>query len=205
MINATIRDDAQHGGSEAVQKAAAISKAINSSLCVQLRQFSPRPEPEDGTPFVEPEPQPEPEPGPAEPEFPAGGVLYRGGGFGSGQDLKDFFQEGKTYRVPGFLATSFDESVAHRFMDRSDEPQKIMWVIRIDPRGATEPQHRCRHVNLVTSHFAAAEKEYLFAPYSVFSIDHVVWGDDVTPHRIELWAATDNQLQREDLPLAPWS
>ena len=37
--------------------------------------------------------------------FPPGGMTYRGGGFNDTH--KSFFQVGRKYRVPGFLATSF--------------------------------------------------------------------------------------------------
>ena len=47
--------------------------------------------------------------------FPPGGVTYRGGGFDS--QYRGFFSVGKKYRVPGFLATSFDQSIAIKFRD----------------------------------------------------------------------------------------
>ena len=47
--------------------------------------------------------------------FPPGGVTYRGGGFDS--QYRGFFSVGKKYRVPGFLATSFDQSIAVKFRD----------------------------------------------------------------------------------------
>jgi hypothetical protein len=45
------------------------------------------------------------------------------------------------------------------------------------------------------------ESEFLFAPYSVFTVLEVEWG---YPHRVVLQAAADNKLEPEDLPLAPW-
>ena len=61
------------------------------------------------------------------------------------------------------------------------------------------------------------EAEFLFAPYSIFTVRNVTWGQGGAPHRIELDAATDNLVQAEggdgrwatpagseDLPLAPW-
>ena len=54
-----------------------------------------------------------------------------------------------------------------------------------------------------------AEQEFLFAPYSAFTVVAVHWSDtpdDATPHRIMLSAATDNRrVQTLNLPLAPWS
>jgi hypothetical protein len=52
------------------------------------------------------------------------------------------------------------------------------------------------------------EQEYLFAPYSVFKVvsaDYSGDGSDDQPYQITLEAAADNQAEREDLPLAPWS
>ncbi len=51
------------------------------------------------------------------------------------------------------------------------------------------------------------EQEYLFTPYSVFSVRSARWasGKDDDPHVIELDAAPDNVGPSEDLPLAMWS
>ena len=51
------------------------------------------------------------------------------------------------------------------------------------------------------------EQEYLFAPYSVFTVRSVQWtaGTGEDPHQIDLDAAVDNKGPSEDLPLAPWS
>ena len=63
----------------------------------------------------------------------------------------------------------------------------------------------------------AAEAEFLFAPYSIFTVLSVEWGENGAPHRIELYAATDNRAQAaggegpwatpvgsEELPVVPW-
>ena len=49
------------------------------------------------------------------------------------------------------------------------------------------------------------EQEYLFAPYSSFTVRSVEWkaGSDAEPHVIELQAA-EGRLP-EDLSLAPWA
>jgi hypothetical protein len=51
------------------------------------------------------------------------------------------------------------------------------------------------------------EQEFLFAPYSVFTVERAEWnaGTVEKPHVIELKAAADNKAEPEDLPLAPWS
>ena len=74
-------------------------------------------------------------------------------------------------------------------------------------------------VNLVTKRVLGLpdEQEYLFAPYSIFTVRSVSWGAaGGAPHRIELDAASDNRVDveggngrwatpvgSEDLPLAP--
>ena len=88
-------------------------------------------------------------------------------------------------------------------MRRSREPVKVRWLVRIDP------VRKCRHVNLVTKRVPGLpdEQEYLFTPYSVFTVLSASWnaGTAANPHVIELLAAVDNQEAPEDLPLAPWS
>jgi hypothetical protein len=70
-----------------------------------------------------------------------------------------------------------------------------------------DPARRCVHVNLVTKRVPGLpdEREYLFAPYSAFTVRSAEWraGSDADPHVLELVAAVDNEP--EDLPLAPWS
>ena len=81
----------------------------------------------------------------------------------------------------------------------------VLWLVRI------HPVHKCHHVNLVTKRVPNLpdEQEYLFAPYSVFTVENASWnaGTTADPHDnvIELMAAVDNKTEAEDLPLAPWS
>ena len=80
-------------------------------------------------------------------------------------------------------------------------PSKIRWLVRIDP------DLKCVHVNLVKRANVPGEEEYLFAPYSVFTVLRSTWnaGTTADPHEVELLAAVDNKGEPEDLPLAPWS
>ena len=83
-------------------------------------------------------------------------------------------------------------------------PSKVRWLVRIDPI------NKCHHVNLVRATHVAGEVEYLFAPYSAFTVLSAEWnaGTTAEPHVIELLAAVDNKDRQEapeDLPLAPWS
>lgn len=72
----------------------------------------------------------------------------------------------------------------------------------------------CTHVKKIPGesqrvkiHHVPGEDEYLFVPYSVFTVTRVVWaeGTPENPHKIELEAAKDNAVEKEDLPLAPWA
>jgi hypothetical protein len=120
-----------------------------------------------------------------------------------------FFEVGKKYRVPGFLATSFNEDVAYRFlyMKFADGKTPVKWIVELDPRGRDTLQYRCKHVNYCENSDVAGEEEFLFAPYSVFTVlsvtvPPVVTDDD--PVVVRLQAAVDNLKEQEDLPLAPW-
>ena len=81
---------------------------------------------------------------------------------------------------------------------------RVLWVIHVDPRGQHDPSFRCKHVNFVSSSHLPGESEYLFAAYSTFTVLSTHWGEGGTPSRVELEAASDNLVEREDLPLAPW-
>jgi hypothetical protein len=131
---------------------------------------------------------------------PTGNICYRGGGFDD--QHRDFYTAGKSFRQPAFLATSFSEAVADSFIARVPAHYpKVKWLIRIDPA------RKCVHVNLVGRTNVPGEQEYLFTPYSAFTVLSVAWnaGTSASPHVIELLAAVDNREAREDLPLAPWS
>ena len=58
--------------------------------------------------------------------------------------------------------------------------------------------------HIVDAHGKPREAEFLFAPYSTFTIKSVKWGDGGKPHKIKIRAATDNSTKPEDLPLSPW-
>jgi hypothetical protein len=133
--------------------------------------------------------------------YPPNNVCFRGGGFDDRH--RRFFVVGRKFRQPAFLATSSSEEVADRFMHRAISTAKVKWVIRIDSK------RKCAHVNLVVNRVPGLpdEQEYLFTPYSAFTVMSVAWnaGTGVAPHKIELLAAADNKEEPEDLPLAPWS
>ena len=63
------------------------------------------------------------------------------------------------------------------------------------------------HSQAARRRYRQGEEEYLFTPYSAFTVLSAIWnaGTDADPHIIELQAAVDNKAEPEDLPLAPWS
>eukprot|EP01045_Picozoa_sp_COSAG04_P008877 COSAG04_NODE_501_length_13363_cov_9.158137_5_plen_759_part_00 len=201
LLNAAIRDDEP----ALAGPAAALSRGLNEGLCTEGRAA------------------------PAAVPFPDGGLTLRGGGF---DDVhQGFFTVGKQFRVPGFLATSFERATALRFVRQGEAwcGQGILWVVRVDPTGEHDPSKRCKHVNfvshsLIVDHAGApVEREYLFAAYSIFTVRSVEWNVEIDAatnlvgHRIELDAASDNRAEAEGgagqwatpvgsegLPLAPW-
>eukprot|EP01045_Picozoa_sp_COSAG04_P012309 COSAG04_NODE_823_length_10051_cov_18.357617_7_plen_392_part_00 len=130
---------------------------------------------------------------------PPDNVCFRGGGFDD--RYRSFFVSGRQFRQPAYLATSFSEAVARRFIRMRGGNDCVLWRVRIDPA------RKCVHVNLVKKSNVSGEEEYLFAPYSAFRVLSAVWraGTAEEPHEIELLAAVDNQEESEGLPLAPWS
>jgi hypothetical protein len=140
--------------------------------------------------------------------FPSNGICWRGGGLPA--EHQTFYVPGKVYRVPGFLATSFSEDKAEEFLYRAHVlagHPAIKWVVHLDARGATQHKYRCRHVDLVRHSNTPGEEEFLFAPYSVFTVKEAQWSPhatDDTPHVVHLEAAIDNNKESMELPLAPW-
>jgi hypothetical protein len=143
--------------------------------------------------------------------FPPNGECWRGGGFNEAH--RGFFTVGKTYRAPGFLATSFKQSVTNNFMWKAEcaGHSVVQWKVKVDasadPQGDNMPQNLCKHVNLLRVTHVPGEEEYLFQAFSVFTVLEVDWKAAPTtqsPHQITLMAAQDNSKEAEDLPLAPW-
>ena len=130
---------------------------------------------------------------------------YRGGGLPP--DKHYFFMPGKQYRMSMFLSSTADRLKTNPFMQDKEDP--VLWTFVFDPNLG------CKHINLIDRHDGhlggdanqAVEDEWLFAPYSFFtveSVDYKVnprWTD---PHHVVLKVAPDNQLERTDVPNAPW-
>lgn len=126
--------------------------------------------------------------------FPYQGKTYRGGGLPD--ECRSFYTVGKQLRVAGFLATSFSKGKAEDFMCMADERDEscVLWEIHIDPEGKNSRAHRCKHVNYVAFSHMPGEEEYLYAPYSPFTVKKV--------SKLQLWpglcvyACTCGELER---------
>ena len=46
----------------------------------------------------------------------------------------------------------------------------MKWIVELDPRGRDALQYRCKHVNFCENSDVPGEEEFLFAPYSVFTV-----------------------------------
>ena len=138
--------------------------------------------------------------------YPPTGETWRGGGFR--REHRTFFESmiGKKYRVPAFLATSDKRGVAVAFVFKSDNTHpRAMWRITFDPRGKDHAEYRVKHMTFVSKTLIASEHEYLFAPYSVFTLVSVKWSSQlIKPHEFTIRSALDNKKEDEHLPLTPW-
>merc|ERR1719201_549987 len=139
--------------------------------------------------------------------YPPQGETWRGGGFR--REHRVFFERmiGKKYRVPGFLATSVRREIAAAFAFKADMANPshpcAIWRITFDPRGKENPDYRVKHMTLVSKTLTAGEHEYLFAPYSVFTLVSVKWSEH-DAIKFTIRAARDNKEEDECLPLTPW-
>ena len=138
--------------------------------------------------------------------YPPKGETWRGSSFRN--EFQDFFTNlvGKKYRVPGFLATSNKRKVAVGFVIRVQEHlPRALWRIQFDRRGKCDHAYCVQHMSLVSKTLVKGEHEYLFAPYSAFTLVSVIWSDKLRKaHEFTIEAAIDNKDESEDLPLAPW-
>merc|ERR1711988_1736708 len=100
-----------------------------------------------------------------------------------------FFAVGRRFRSAMFVASSFDEAVAREFMARVPaDVAPTLWKVRFDP------VRRCKHVNFLDGLSTVnREAEFLFPPYSVFTVLEV---ERAPSHlTIVLQAAVDNLLE----------
>ena len=114
---------------------------------------------------------------------------------------------GKKFRVPAFLSTTTDKSVAADFAHQADPTGEYcaIWRVLFDPKGEHDPEFRVKNIAFVSETPFADGLEVLFEPYSVFTLVSISWdfGSD-EPHEFTLDAALDNNNEDESLPVAPW-
>jgi len=136
--------------------------------------------------------------------WPEEGQTYRGSGLP--QEEVDKFAEGYKYRASMFLATAFDEQVTRSFLRGVGKGMvPVLFIFRL------HPTDKCDHVlYLEELSLIHGETEFLYAPYSVYTVLGVelpsdgrkpTWED---PVRIVLEVAVDNFLEPEDLPTQSW-
>ena len=189
LLNEALRSDA----ADAIAHAAAITHALNA-FCVSRRSGGSRV------------------------RWPPKHLTYRGTAMP--RDKREFFTVGKKYRAPMFVATSFSEKVAVNFLKRLDPPtdhqtpplqEPTLWRFHLD--GNLPERERCMQANFIdrTDGTVRGEDEFLFAPYSVFTVRAVSWhakplvnGYVKRRHFIDIDVASDNSSEPDDLPLAPW-
>jgi hypothetical protein len=132
-------------------------------------------------------------------KWPEGDKLFRGACL----PLTEipFFAPEQKYRCPMYLASSVRESVAKNFCalrgaGTTGELVGVIFVIHVDP------QLKCWHVNYVERTNCPGEEEFLFVPYSVFTVKKAKKKNDYW--WIHLSAAEDNKKHPDDLPLSSW-
>ena len=106
------------------------------------------------------------------------------------------------------MATSFSEGVAYVFLYNKFAEGKtpVKWIVEMDARGRDDAVFKCKQVNFVDTN-TLGEEEFLFAPYSVFTVLDVhvpASPSDEDPVVVRLMAAVDNLKEVEGLELAPW-
>lgn len=134
-------------------------------------------------------------------KWPKDNKCYRGSGLPDSK--RAFYQVGTHYRAPMYLATSLTRGVAQGFLNSVRPPLRpVLWTIHFS-------NDRCVHVNYISPKLSlyADEEEFLFVPYSTFTVREVKWKKNPTwtmPDEVHLDASPDNGQEPEDLPLAPW-
>lgn len=142
--------------------------------------------------------------------WPKDNLLYRRAEIPT--EEKVHFIERKKYRCPVFLAASTKQKVDVRFCNRTHQRNKkepILFILHLDEKNETK-RTKCFNVRYLGANPFPSDDhkdEFLFAPYSVFTIRSVTWLDDpsvANPHIIHLVVAVDSGQEPEGLPLIYW-
>ncbi len=117
------------------------------------------------------------------------------------KNIRSFFQKGKIYRCPMYLATSREDVKARKMFPLAPRGVPLVkWEVYLPSRDSL-------HGNNIFSEFD--EGEYLFPPYSVFIVKETPnfseKGTKEDPHVIKIFAVPDNRAFSEKLPLSPWN
>jgi len=201
ILNDTIR---KAGRPDALTSTSSITAAARIARCINELCVAPRPPPGQYDPADNTQ------------------RVFRGGGFHP--DYKSFYDAlssrgsfdvecgAAKFRIPQYWATSLSEGVAMRFMqsnsvsghraqDESTTVQSVLWTISMPA------DKNMWNAALVESSHFPGEHEYLFVPYSTFTLLKVRWsaGTHTQPHRIDVLASCDNSQESPDLPTAPWA
>ena len=137
-------------------------------------------------------------------EWPKDDLLYRGGGIPL-SEIKNF-KEGLKYRCPMFLATSTQRKIGEMFCHRAVQRKidSVLYIFHLDSVSKT----KCYNVNSISDHSNVAnEKEFLFLPYSIFTVRFVSIKNETSvsnPHIVHLDVAKDSERESEFLPLIYW-
>ena len=155
-------------------------------------------------------------------QFPPSGITYRGAVLPR-EHLWFYKLPGRQYRVPGYLATSFEKETAKFFAERQEALQghahpMVLFVVKVDPRGEDNEEYRCWNAGYITKSMGCQDEfEFLFVPYSVFTVEKFEerqrTPDNPYSYIITVNAARDNLPHYVDgklfrvpttAPLSPW-
>jgi len=128
-------------------------------------------------------------------KWPYSNMTYRG--IGMPESARDFFTLGKIYRVPMFLATSFqtEDALTYSLGMAKGLNKPTLFIFKFDP------VLRCTHAAYVGDY--VREDELLLPPYSGFQVKRVEWSG--TTSTIEIKVFADNQDEElANAPLAVW-
>merc|ERR1711959_312339 len=90
--------------------------------------------------------------------------------------------------------------------NRNPQQPRILWCIKVDSRGKANSEYRCKHASLITRTEVPCEGEFLYAPYSTFTVIRTDWSvtnwSNIKSHyTVVVQASLDNNLEPLDLPL----
>ena len=82
----------------------------------------------------------------------------------------------------------------------------VLFIIHLDQRGETSFEYRCKHVNYIANSHVPREQEFLFIPYSVFTVLEADWKvrKRLCCQREGHWLIRSNWVLRCTLSLFPF-